>query len=97
MAGYLIADQEVTDQALFDEFAKGMLEFVLANDGRYLARGGATEVVAGDRKPNRVVVIEFESYDELRALVNSPEYRKLAEMRSKCCIANTIIVDGYSA
>ena len=28
MAGYLIADQEVTDQALFDEFAKGMLEFV---------------------------------------------------------------------
>ena len=94
MAGYLIADQEVTDQALFDEFARGMLEFVLANNGRYLARGGTTEVVAGDRKPNRTVVIEFESYEKLRALVNTPDYQRLAEMRSKCCIANTIIVEG---
>ena len=94
MAGYLIADQEVTDQALFDEFARGMLEFVIANNGRYLARGGNTEVVAGDRKPNRVVVMEFESYEKLRALVNSPEYQRLGELRSRCCIANTIIVDG---
>ena len=94
MAGYLIADQEVTDQALFDEFARGMLEFVLANNGKYLARGGTTEVVAGNRKPNRIVVIEFESYDKLRDLVNSPNYQRLAEMRSRCCIANTIIVDG---
>ncbi len=94
MAGYLIADQEVTDQALFDEFARGMLEFVLANNGRYLARGGTTQVVAGDRKPNRIVVIEFESYEKLLDLVNTPEYQRLGEMRSRCCIANTIIVDG---
>ena len=94
MAGYLIADQEVTDQAMFDEFARGMLELVQANNGRYLARGGATEVVAGNRQPNRVVVIEFESYEKVRTLVNSPEYQRLAEIRSKCCIANTIIVDG---
>ena len=94
MAGYLIADQQVTDPALFDEFARGMLDLILANNGKYLARGGSVEVVAGDRLPNRVVVIEFESYEELRALVNSPEYQKLAELRSRCCIANTIIVDG---
>ena len=94
MAGYLIADQEVTDQALFDEFAKGMWDLVLANNGKYLARGGATEVVAGDRKPNRVVVIEFESYEKVRTLVNSPEYQKLAELRARSCIANTIIVEG---
>ena len=94
MAAYLIADQAVTDPALFEEFTKGMLEFVLANNGKYLARGGATEVVAGERTPNRVVLIEFESYERLRSLVSSPEYQKLGEMRARCCIANTIIVDG---
>ena len=94
MAAYLIADQQATDQALFEEFAGKMLEFVLANNGKYLARGGATEVVAGERKPNRVVVIEFESYEQLRALVHSPEYQELGELRSRCCIANTIIVDS---
>ena len=94
MAGYLIADQEVTDQALFDEFASRMLNLLLANNGKYLARGGATEVVAGNRTPNRVVVVEFESFEQLRTLVNSPEYQELAELRSRCCIANTIIVEG---
>ena len=67
MAAYLIADQAVTDPALFEEFTRSMLEFVLANNGKYLARGGATEVVAGEREPNRVVVIEFESYEQLAA------------------------------
>ena len=94
MAGYLIADQQVTDPDMFEEFARGMLDLILANNGKYLARGGAVEVVAGERVPNRVVVIEFESYEQLHTLVNSPEYQELAELRSKCCIANTIIVDG---
>ena len=94
MAGYLIADQEVTDPTMFEEFASGILEFVQANNGKFLVRGGTTEVVSGDHKPNRVVVIEFESYEKVKALVNSPEYRRLAEIRSRCCIGSTIIVDG---
>ena len=94
MAGYLIADQEVTDQAVFDEFTSGMWDLAGAHNGKYLVRGGTTEVVAGDRKPNRVVVIEFESYEKAQAFVNSPEYQVLAEIRSRCCIANTIIVEG---
>ena len=94
MAAYLIADQEVTDQTLFDEFTSGMLKLAGAHNGRYLVRGGTTEVVAGNRTPNRVVVIEFESFEKARAFVNSQEYRELAEIRSRSCIANTIIVDG---
>lgn len=94
MAAYLIADQEVTDQALFNEFADGMLKLAGVHNGRYLVRGGTTQVVAGDRTPNRVVVIEFESFEKAQAFVNAPEYGKLAEIRSRSCIANTIIVDG---
>ncbi len=94
MAGYLIADQEVTDEGLFAEFTSGMLQLAEARNGKYLVRGGAAEIVAGDRTPHRVVIIEFESYEQARAFVNSPEYQRLADIRSRSSIANTIVVEG---
>ena len=36
MAGYLIAELDITDQALFAEFADGITELVKAQNGKYL-------------------------------------------------------------
>ena len=94
MAGYLIADQVVTDEALFAEFARGMFELVGAHNAKFLVRGGTMEITAGDRPMRRVVVIEFESYEKAQAFVNSTEYQKLGEMRDKSSIAHALIVDG---
>ena len=94
MAGYLIADVEVTNQELFAEFAAGILRLVEERNGKYLVRGGTTEVVDGDRTPHRVVVIQFESYEKVRDFVNSAEYRELAELRSRSSTSTTIIVEG---
>ncbi len=94
MAGYLIADQVVTDEDLFAEFTRGMFELVGAHKGKFLARGGTMEIAAGDRPMRRVVVIEFESYESAQAFVNSAEYEKLGEMRDRSSIAHALIVDG---
>ena len=51
MAGYLIAELNVTDQELFAEFATKIVELVKDYDGRYLVRGGETEVIEGDWDP----------------------------------------------
>ena len=94
MAAYLISDGEVTDAALFAEFAEGILPVMDAHGGKYLVRGGATQVVGGDFTPHRLVVIEFESMERLQALIASPEYIEMAEIRDKSSNSNTIIVDG---
>ena len=94
MAAYVIAQQEVTDQALFDEFARGMAELVPASSGRFLARGGAAERVVGDQEPHRVVIIEFDSLDAARAFAGSAEYQRLGEMRDRSSNATAIIVEG---
>ena len=94
MAAYLIAEQEVTDEALFAEFASGMFELVGTHNGRFLARGGTAELAAGDRTPHRVVIIEFESLDHVRAFVGSAEYQRLGELRDRSSNAIAIIVDG---
>ena len=94
MAGYLIVDSEITDQSLFEEFASGMKNLIEAQGGRYLVRGGATELVEGDRTPHRVVVVEFESMEQARTLVNSSEYVEIAALRSKSSVSTTFIVEG---
>lgn len=94
MAGYLIVDNEITDQDLFGEYASKIVGVMEAHGGKYLVRGGATQLVEGERTPHRVVVIEFESMERVQALVKSPEYLELADLRARSSITTTFIVEG---
>ena len=94
MAAYVIIDVEVTDQALFAEYAKEIVGIVEGYGGRYLVRGGATEFVEGNRTPHRVVVIEFESLERARRFINAPEYAQLGDIRARSSTTTTIIVEG---
>ncbi len=49
--------------------------------GRYLTRGGASEVLEGDWTPQRLVLLEFPSMDEARAFYRSPEYAEALALR----------------
>ena len=94
MAAYLIADNEITNQAEFDEYARQIVAVMEGNGGKYLARGGPTEIVSGDRTPHRVVIVEFESLDQAHACVNSAEYLEIAGIRDRSSITTTILVEG---
>ena len=94
MAAYVIADVEVTDPELFAEY-RGLVEpIVKAFGGRYLARGGETQVVEGDRIPNRSVIIEFPSMEQARAWHESEEYGPVKDMRVRSANSQVMIVDG---
>jgi uncharacterized protein (DUF1330 family) len=72
---YIIVDMDVTDP---DRYATDYVPLsgpsVEAAGGRYLARGGETEVLEGDAQPHRTVIIEFESFDAAKAWYDSPAY-----------------------
>lgn len=94
MAGYLLSDNEITDQSAFSEFADGIVGVVESYGGKWHVRGGPTEVVTGERAPHRVVVIEFESVERVRECINSPEYQELAAIRDRSSVTTTFIVEG---
>ena len=94
MAGYVIADVDVTDSELFAEYRKLVSATVEQYGGKYLVRGGETEVVEGDRTPHRTVVIEFESYERAKAWYHSDEYAPALKMRLDSANSSVIIVDG---
>ncbi len=94
MAGYVLIDSEVTDEAVFAEFRGRVATTVEAHGGRYLVRGGATEVIEGEWMPHRIVVVEFDNVEQARACLNSPEYIEIKEIRTRSANADVIIVEG---
>ena len=95
MKGYMMIDTEVFDQEVFAEFAPKIVEAVKAHGGRFLMRGGTTEVIEGGWTPNRIVVMEFESYERAQAFVRSTEYTSLNDLRARCMHSSVIVVEGY--
>ena len=94
MAGYLIAEIEVHDPALFEEYRKQVPATIARYGGKYLVRGGATDTIEGGWAPARVVVLEFPSLEQARKWYHSAEYKPLLAMRLKAAKSKAILAEG---
>ncbi len=94
MAAYAIADVAIRDPERYPEYQRGVRETVSLYGGRFLARGGETEVMEGDWEPRRLVIIEFEDPQRLRAWYDSPEYAPLKRLRQEIADTRLVAVEG---
>ena len=94
MPAYLIADVEVIDAAAFEEYRQKTPATVAAYGGRYLARGGALEVLEGDWTPPRISILEFPDLAAIRRWWSSPEYAPLRALRQRTARSNLVITQG---
>lgn len=94
MAGYVIADVEVEDAAGFQEYAALVPATIEKYGGKYVIRGGKTEVLEGDYQPRRLVVLEFATLERARDWYNSAEYKPLIAMRQRTAKTNLVLVEG---
>ena len=94
MPAYLFANVDVTDAAGYEQYRQRVSATIEAHGGRYLVRGGATEVLEGDWMPKRMVILEFPDMAQLKAWYHSPEYRALLELRQRTAMSALIAVQG---
>jgi len=94
MSAYVIADVEVTDPAVYDEYRKLTGPSVAKFQGRFIVRGGAVERKEGDHDWHRVVVIEFPSLALARDWYASPDYQAAARIRQRAARTQLIVVEG---
>jgi uncharacterized protein (DUF1330 family) len=97
MAAYLIVDVEVSDHQAYEEYRRQVPPSLLPYEGRFIARGGATETIEGDWRPGRVVVIEFPTAERAKAWWNSAEYRDAKAIRQRSASTRMILVEGASS
>lgn len=96
MPAYVIVDIEVTDPESYKEYVKIAPATVAQYGGRYLARGGHTEVLEGDWQPKRLVILEFPSVDQAKAWLNSPEYAPARALRHRYARSNMVVIEGMA-
>jgi uncharacterized protein (DUF1330 family) len=92
MTAYWIAHVTVTDPAAYQGYQALAPAAFAAHGARFLARGGAHEVLEGPVL-DRHVVIEFPS-PAARACYHSPEYQAARARREAAAVAHVVIVEG---
>jgi uncharacterized protein (DUF1330 family) len=94
MPAYVIADVNVTDPKLYEDYKKLVPATVEKYGGRFAVRGGAVDSKEGGWQPARLVVLEFPSMDQARKWYDSPEYAPALALRLKAANAKLILVEG---
>lgn len=92
--GYWMARLTINDPALYDQYRARNAAAFSAFGGKFLVRGGASEVVAGNGREHNVV-LEFPSHEAAIACYRSAEYQDAVQYLKKGCEVDLVIVPGY--
>ena len=95
MAAYVIADVSVRDPEQYKQYQALSPGAVAAAGGEIVVRGGRHAVLEGDWRPNRMVVIRFDTFDQAQAFYESALYREARARRAGATDAfNMVVVEG---
>jgi uncharacterized protein (DUF1330 family) len=94
MPAFIIADIDITDSEGFETYRQLVAPTIEAAGGRYRIRGGRVEVLEGEWRPRRVVVLEFESMAAARSWYESDAYAPAKAIRQRTTTSNVVLVEG---
>lgn len=94
MAAYVVVEIHVEDAQQYERYKEMAGPTVTAHGGRYVVRGGAAEVLEGDREPGRVVVLEFPTVARAKEWWSSETYSRARGVRASCAATQMIVVEG---
>lgn len=94
MSAYVIVDVSIKDHDQYEEYKKMTPGSLALFEGRFVARGGETEILEGDWNPGRMVILEFPTVDKAREWWNSDVYAPAKALRQRIADTNMILVEG---
>jgi uncharacterized protein (DUF1330 family) len=94
LSAYVVAEVEVTDPAVYEEYRRLVPATIARYGGKYLVRGGAVETKEGSWQPKRLVVLEFASMEQAKNWYHSPEYAPALALRAKAARSKVLLVEG---
>ena len=92
--GYIIGHITVNDPDAYREYVEKDTPILEGLGGRFIVRGGKSEVMEGTVL-DRHVVIEFPSYAAARAAYNDPDYQEVMKIRQRSAESIILVVEGH--
>ena len=94
MPAYVIAEVNVTNPTGYESYRPLAGASVAQYGGRFVVRGGKSELIEGSPEPARVVVIEFADMDAAKRWYHSPEYQEALKIRLANSRGRVLLVEG---
>ena len=82
------------DAVVYAKYLEKCDEVFAKYDGKYLAVNENPEVLEGEYKYSKAVIIEFKNKNDLKHWYYSKEYQEILKFRLEGAHCDTIIVDG---
>lgn len=77
----------------YADYMKRVVPIVKKYNGRYLIRSEKITALNANRKPDRVIIIEFDTKEHLEKCFSSEEYKSIACLREDSVVSNAIIIE----
>ncbi len=94
MAVYVIIEIKVMDPEAYAEYVEKVPAVIMKHGGRYLSRGSKITPLSDNWDPERIILIEFPSFESAKDWLLSQEHAALTQIRQKSTVAKGIIVEG---
>jgi uncharacterized protein (DUF1330 family) len=91
---YVVNEIDVIDPGAFKTYAEREGALIKSFGGRFLARGGETQVIAGEPARQRTTMYVFDDIDQANAWRDAPEQKELAAIRDKSSRFRSLAIEG---
>lgn len=94
MAVYAVIEIEVTDREMYARYSQAVPGIVSRYGGRYLANTEEIIPLAGGWQPQKIVLLEFDTMQQLRECFGSMKYQAIAPLREQSTRGKAVVVRG---
>ena len=99
---FVVLDITVNDTIMYEQYRIKVEPIIKKYGGKYLVRSGGMafdkdpdkKVIPGEGNwnPNRLIILEWKSMEELQKFMSSDEYQNVAELRKNSASTKSVIV-----
>ncbi|MDF2158010.1 DUF1330 domain-containing protein [Algoriphagus sp. CAU 1675] len=93
MAAIVLVEADIHNPEIYDAYKKLTPATVEAYGGKFVIRGNPVEVLEGEWKHDRLVMLEFPDKKSAIDWYNSKEYQEAKAIRSKGSTAKFILIE----
>ena len=94
MSGYVIFNIDIKKPDEYKEYIEKVTPLAKKFGGKYVVRGGETNVIEGTWTYPRTIIIKFPSYEKALEWYSSEEYKPIKQIRLDNSVCNGIIIKG---
>ena len=92
MSAFVLVEVDIHDPEVYEEYKKLTPGSIEPYGGKFVIRGNPVQVMEGEWKHDRLVLLEFPNKEAALEWYNSEAYQKAKNIRQKASSANFFIV-----